>query len=365
MKTFLLSLCVCMTLAFSSQANPLKDWTVSTYAGNGQAGYTGDGGPATSAKINNPFGVLRGPDGDMYFCEYDGQLIRRVDKQGTIHTVAGTGKVGYTGDGGPATKATMNKPHEIRFDKHGDMYFTDMANHVIRKIDMKSGVISTVAGNGKQGFSGDGGPATKAQLSQPHSIQFGPDGSLYICDIRNHRIRVVDMKTGLIRTFAGNGKRSKTPDGAKYANVPLNGPRTLDFDKKGNLWLALREGNQVFRMDLNKGTIHHIAGTGKKGFTGHGGPAKEATLSGPKGIAIRANGDVLLADTESHTIRLIEAATGKIHVICGTGKKHDGPDGNPLKCGLGRPHGVWVDHDGAIWIGDSLSHRIRVMRPGR
>ncbi len=361
MKTLLQITLFLSALSLASAA-PFEGWKVDTYAGNGTPGYSGDGGPATQARINNPFGVLRGPDGDIYFCEYDGQLIRKVDSKGIIHTVAGTGETGYTGDGGPATKATMNKPHEIRFDRNGDLFFTDMSNHVIRKVDMKTGVISTVAGTGKAGFSGDGGPATDAMLKQPHSLQFGPNGYLYICDIGNHRIRVVDPKSGLIQTLSGDGKRGATRDGARFNTVSLNGPRTLDFDSRGNLWLALREGNQVFRLDMRKRTIHHVAGTGKKGFTGNGGPAKAATLSGPKGIAITKGGDVLLADTESHTIRMIEASTGRMHLICGTGKKGDGPDGDPLGCQLGRPHGVWVDHDGSIWIGDSLSHRVRVMR---
>lgn len=344
------------SMAFAAQ------WRTFTFAGTGVAGHSGDGGPATQAQLNNPFGVLRGPDGLIYFCEYDGHVIRRVDAKGIITTIAGTSANGYTGDGGPATKATLNKPHEIRFDRNGDLFFTDMANHVIRKVDMKTGLISTVAGTGEAGFSGDGGPATKAKLKQPHSLAFGPEGRLYICDIGNHRIRRVDQKTGVIQTIAGNGKREATPDGGKFKGAPLNGPRTIDFDTKGNMWLALREGNQVFRLDMKDGTIHHVAGTGKKGFTGNGGPAKEATLSGPKGIAIAPNGDIYLCDTESHSIRVIEAATGKLELFCGTGKQGDGPDGDPLQCKMGRPHGVFVDHDGSIFIGDSLAHRVRVAR---
>jgi len=339
-----------------------ETWRTHTIAGTGVPGYSGDGGPASKAKIDNPFGVVRGPDGFIYFCEYDGQVIRKIDSKAMITTIAGTGGTGYTGDGGPATRATMNKPHEIRFDSKGDLYFTDMANHVIRKVDMKSGLISTVAGTGKAGFSGDGGPATKAQLKQPHSLAFGPDGHLYICDIGNHRIRRVSQKTGVIQTIAGNGKRAKTPDGGKFKGAPLNGPRTIDFDKQGNMWLALREGNQVWRLDMKAGTIHHIAGTGKKGFTGNGGPAKKATLSGPKGIAIAPNGDVYLCDTESHSIRMVDVSTGNLELVCGTGQKGDGPDGDPLKCKMGRPHGVWIDPDGTVFIGDSLAHRVRQMR---
>ena len=333
---------------------------VDTFAGTGDAGRSGDGGPATSAKLSNPFGVVRGPDGAIYFCEYDGQVVRRVGKDGTISTVAGSGETGFAN--GPAPKASFNKPHEIRFDARGDLYVADMMNHAIRKIDLKSGLVTTIAGTGKAGYTGDGGPADAAQLKQPHSIQFGPGGDLYICDIGNHAIRRVD-RSGKISTFAGTGKAGPTPDGSPILGTPLNGPRSLDFDAQGRLWLALREGNQVFRLDLKEGKIHHVAGTGKKGFTGNGGPAREATLSGPKGIAVAPAGDVFLVDTESHSIRKIDAKTGRLELVIGTGEKGDGPDGVRTSCRLARPHGVWVDPDGTLFVGDSENHRVRRLRP--
>lgn len=342
-----------------------QDLKVDTFAGTGQAGRSGDGGAATSASLNNPFGVVRGPDGAVWFCEYGGQLVRRVAPDGTITTVAGSGEKGYAGDGGPALKASFNLPHEIRFDARGDLYVVDMMNHVVRKVDLKTGAISTIAGTGQPGYSGDGGPAARAQFKQPHSIQFGPGGDLYICDIGNHAIRRLDVKTGTISTFAGTGKAGPTPDGAPIRGTPLNGPRSLDFDAEGRLWLATREGNQVFRLDPKAGTIHHVAGTGKKGFTGNGGPAREATLSGPKGIAVAPGGDVYLVDTESHSIRKIDAKTGRMELVIGTGEKGDGPDGPPAACRLARPHGIWVDADGTILVGDSENHRIRRLRRSR
>jgi streptogramin lyase len=337
-------------------------WTISTVAGTGVRGFSGDGGPATAAEINDPFGVVRGPDGALWFCEYGGQRIRKIARDGKISTVAGTGQVGYTGDGGPALQATFNKPHEIRFDAAGNVFIADMVNQAIRRIDAKTGVITTFAGNRTKGYSGDGGPAHQAALNNPHSIQFGPDGHLYICDIGNHVIRRVDMKTGIISTYAGTGKAGDTPDGAPIAGTPLRGPRSLDFDRQGNLWLATREGNQVFRFNLKAGTIHHVAGTGKPGFTGNGGPAKLATLSGPKGIAIDAEGNVWLADTESHSVRMINARTGNLELMAGAGKKGNGGDGDPLQCAMARLHGIFVDTDGAIYIGDSEAHKVRVMR---
>ena len=358
MKHLLASFSLAVFCASASAA----EWTISTFAGNGTPGGTGDGGPATAAQIDNPFGLGRGPDGALWFCEYTGQRIRKVDKDGTIHTMAGTGKKGYSGDGGPALQATFNLPHEIRFDKEGNYYIADMVNSAIRRVDAKTGIITTFAGTGKPGYSGDGGPANKAELKQPHSIQFDGAGDLYICDIGNNVIRKVDMKTGTISTFAGTGKPGDTPEGAPVAGTPLKGPRSMDFDAAGNLWIVTREGNQVLKFDFKAGTIHIVAGTGKKGFTGNGGPARDATLSGPKGIAIDKDGNAWLADTESHSVRMVNAKTGNLELIAGTGEKGDGPDGDPLHCKMARSHGIFVDTDGSVFIGDSETHRVRVLR---
>ena len=198
-----------------------------------------------------------------------------------------------------------------------------------------------------------------AQLKEPHSIQFDPQGDLYICDIGNHRIRKIDAKTGTISTFAGTGEKGRTPDGAGLEGTPLFGPRALDFDREGNLWLALREGNAVYKIDIARRVIHHAAGTGEKGFGGNGGPAKQATLSGPKGLSIGPGGEVFLADTESHSIRMIDPTRGILELIAGTGKSGDGPDGAAQGCHMARPHGVFVDSDGSVFVGDSEAHRVR------
>jgi streptogramin lyase len=342
----------------------LQGAEISTIMGTGEAGFSGDGGLATEAKIRGPFGVVHGPDGCLYICDTYNHCIRKIDAKGIVSTVAGKGvEKGYAGDGGLATEALSNEPYEVRFDRAGNMYFVEMMNHLIRMVDLKSGKISTIAGTGEKGFSGDGGLAKKARFNRPHSIQFGPEGNLFVCDIGNHRIRKIDMKTGIISTFSGNGKKEKTQDGGKISEVSLNGPRAIDM-VENTMWLALREGNAVYRLELNKGTIHHVAGTGKKGFTGNGGPAKRATLSGPKGIAVGPKGNIYLADTESHSVRMIDLKTGKLKLIAGDGKKGDGPEGkNPKKCRMDRLHGVFVDKDGSIYIGDTNTHRIRVVRP--
>ena len=334
-------------------------WRIENIAGTGKAGSQGDSGPATQAQLDNPFGVVRGPDGNIWFCEYTGQRVRRIRADGILETIVGNGQKGYSGDHGPALQATMNLPHEIRFDPAGNLYIVDMQNHAVRKVDLSTMQITTIAGTGKPGYSGDGGPATQAQFKQPHSIQFGPEGDLYICDIGNHVIRRVDMKTQIVSTYAGTGVPGPTPDGAPIAGTPLKGPRSIDFDARGDLWLATREGNQVFRIDTKAGIYVHVAGTGQSGFEGNGGPARAAALKGPKGIAIDAQGNAWLADTESNSVRMIDAKTGNLQLMAGTGTEGDGPVGDPFQCKLARLHGIFVDRDGSILIGDSQAHRIR------
>jgi sugar lactone lactonase YvrE len=338
---------------------------VSVMAAGPAAGTTliGDGSPGFSdTQVNNPYGLVIGPDGALYFCDLDNQRIRRLDlSTKRITTIAGNGERGYRGDGGPATGAALNMPHELRFDAKGDMYIAERDSHVIRKVDMKAGVISTVAGTGTAGFSGDGGPGTKAQLRQPHSIVFDRNGDLLICDIGNRRIRRLHVGTGIIETYAGTGEAKPTPDGAPVAGTPLNGPRTFAIAPNGDLYLALREGNAIFRIDAKTQTLHRVAGTGEQGYSGDGAPALNAKLAGPKGLAY-APGDVLfVADTENHAIRKVDLKSGVISTVLGTGTRGDGPETDPLACKLSRPHGV-LFANGVLYVADSEAHRIRMVR---
>lgn len=346
-------------LAALALAVTLGAQTISTVIGTGDPGFD-------DKRVNNPYGLVIGPDGALYFCDIDNHVVRRLDlKTKEIRTVAGSGTKGNTGDGGPATKADLNQPYEVRFDSEGNMFFVDMPNHNVRRVDKRTGVISTIAGTGEPGFSGDGGLASKAQFRQPHSVAFDPEGRLLICDIGNHRVRRIDLKSGMIETYLGTGERQPTPDGATASGTPFNGPRAIDVDRQGNLYLVLREGNAVYRIDRNTQRVSHVAGTGEKGNAGDGGPAKSAKLNGPKGIAISPAGDLYLADTENHTIRRVNVKTGVITTVAGSGERGDGPDGDPLKCRMNRPHGVFVSRDGTLYVGDSEAHRIRAMKIGR
>ena len=337
--------------------------TVSTFAGNGTKGFSGDGGPASAAQLSDPGGIARGPDRALYICDTANHRIRKVTPDGKIVTFAGTGESGHTGDGGPANAAKLGEPYEVRFDASGNVYWVERVGQCVRRVDVKTGLISTVAGTGKAGYSGDGGPASQAQLSDPHSIGFDRAGDLYVADVRNNRVRKIDLKTGMISTLVGNGKPDTTPDGAKLGpEIPVAGPRAMAFDRDGFLWLALREGNAVLKLDLVRGVVHHVAGTGQKGFSGDGGPAQTAALNGPKGIAAAPDGKIYVADTENHVIRTIDPRNGTIARAVGSGAKGDGPEGDPLHCALNRPHGIFVDDDGALYIGDTDAYRVRVVR---
>ena len=334
------------------------DWRIDSPVGDGTPGVVGQ-----------PFGVEFGPDGGLYICEVENHRIRRYDLETQeLTTIAGTGKAGYSGDGGPATAAEMNEPYEIRFDAAGNLFVVEMQNHIVRRIDGATQSITTVAGTGTQGFGGDGGEATKALLHRPHSIALDGRGGLFIADIGNHRIRRVDLAAGTIQTIAGTGEKTMPQDGQQAEGNPMVGPRALFVDGD-RLWIALREGHSVWTMDLNTGTLAHVAGTGKKGYTGDDGPAREGTFDGPKGIAVGPKGHVYVVDTENQAIRKIDTRQGGITTIAGHGPdaRGFGGDGGPATtASLDRPHGICVGKDGAVYIGDTNNHRVRrVYVPGK
>lgn len=332
-------------------------YRITTVAGNGD-----------KRRLGQPFGVEVGPDAALYICEVENHRIHRLDlATGKMTVVAGSGAKGYAGDGGPATEALLNEPYEVRFDRAGNMYFVEMQNHVVRRVDRQTGRIETVAGTGQSGYNGAEGPATRIQLNRPHSIALDDQGYLYIADIGNHRIRRVHLATGQLDTIAGNGQRQLPQDGQPAKNRPVLGPRALAIDGR-TLWVALREGHSLWKMDLDRGIWWHVAGTGQKGYSGDGGPARAATLNGPKGVALDRYGNVYLADTENQVIRRVHVRTGIITTVAGQGPdaRGFGGDGGPAeKAQFDRPHGICVAADGTIFVGDTNNHRVRQIKPLR
>ena len=345
--------------------SPILAQTIDTVAGTGEAAYIGNRGKATYVIVAYPFGVEFGPDGSLYICEVGNHRVLRVDLESQqLTTVAGTGRQGYAGDGGPAIEAELNEPYEIRFDESSNLYFVEMKNHLVRKVNAQ-GVISTIAGTGKSGVRSYGGPGIEAELNSPHSIALDRNNGLYIADIGNHRIRRLDLGSGKIETIAGNGGKQLPRDGQVARGQAMVGPRAL-FIEGATLWIALREGHSVWRMDLRDGLLHHVAGTGKKGYGGDGRDARQARFDGPKGIAIGPAGHVYVVDTENQAIRRIDIRTGKITTIAGQGPAHRGGagDGGPATAAeLARPHGICVGRDGTVYIGDTLNHRVRRVVP--
>lgn len=309
----------------------------------------GDGTRGLSeTQVNNPYGLVVGPDGALYWCDIDSHVVRRMDlKTKQTSVFAGTGKKGNSGENIAATEADLDEPYEVRFDHKGDLYFADMKSHVIRRVDRKSKRIFTVAGTGKPGFGGDGGYATKALLNQPHSIAFDREGKLLICDIANDRVRRLDLKTGLIETYLGNGQKKDPAEGDKILETPLLAPRAIEVAGDGTLYIIKRQGNALYSMNPKEGKYHLLAA---KGF------------NGPKGVAAGPKHTLYIADTEAHAVQRFDLKTGTITKVAGSGARGDGPDGDPLQCKMNRPHGVFVDRKGVLYIGDSEAHRIRRMK---
>jgi len=329
--------------------------------GTGKRGYSGDGGSAMKAELRDPFDVALDRAGNLFFSDTMNHCVRRVDAQtNVITTVVGNGSKGYSGDGGPATEATMNEPYGIALDAEGNLFIVDRLNACVRRVDAKSKTIRSIAGTGQAGFGGDGGPGEKAQLKEPNGIALDGRGKLYIADVRDQRVRVLDLNTGIIGTFCGNGEKKETGDGGPYRQATLLGPRAVAVGPDGNVYVCEREGNAIRRVNLATGIIERVAGTGAAGYSGDGGTALKATFRGPKELKVDPVGNIFVVDTENHAIRRIDAATGIIQTVAGSGTAGSSGGGGPATAAkLNRPHGVCVAPDGGFYIGDTLNYRIR------
>ncbi|MGJ0428053.1 PKD domain-containing protein [Methylobacter sp.] len=330
---------------------------ITTVAGNGIEGFSGDGGPAAQAQINEPGSIAVAADGSLYISDTYNHRIRRVGPDGIITTVAGNGTYGFSGDGGPATQAQLHYPKGIAVTTDGSLYFSDSGNSRIRRIN-PDGIITTVAGNGTAGFSGDGGPANQAQLRYPKGIAIATDGSLYISDDENRRIRRVGLD-GIITTVAGNGTWGFSGDGGPATQAQLGRPWNIAVAADGSLYICDVHNDRIRRVGLD-GIITTVAGNGTAGFSGDGGPAILAQLSSPWSIAFAADGSLYVIDYDNNRIRRI-GPDGIITTVVGSnGDGGFSGDGGPAaQAQLLWPDSIAFAADGSLYISDSLNYRIR------
>jgi uncharacterized protein (TIGR03437 family) len=334
-------------------------FTITTVAGNGSAGDSGDGGSATSAELNGPRGVTEDLFGNLYIAEYYGQRVRKVTPSGTIMTLAGNGTAGYSGDGGPATSAELNGPYRVTVDLAGNVYIPDSSNSRIRKVS-PDGTISTIVGNGVEGYSGDGGPAISASLNYPEAVAFDSAGNYHIADEGANVVRKVDP-SGTITTAAGTGVSGYTGDGGPAASARLDGPVGVQVDSSGALYIS-DQGNNVIRQVTN-GTITTIAGTGAFGFAGDGGPAINAEFGYPASIGLDAAGNLYIPDVNNNRIRML-LTDGTIWTVAGDGVEGYGGDGGPaVDAAINVPRSVSVAPNGDVYIGDFGNNRVRMLTP--
>ncbi len=308
--------------------------------------------------LNEPFAVDFDSEGNTYIAEMGGQRVSILDGSGKLRVFAGTGERGMAGDGGPATRALFNGPHHLLVGPDGALYVADTWNHGVRRIDLKTGLIRRVAGLGEPGFGGDGGSALDARFGHVFNIAFRGN-VLHLCDLDNRRIRAVDLDTGIVTTVAGNGQRGVPVDGEDARAQPLVDARAIAFDSRGRLYIAERGGHALRVVDPG-GRIRTVAGTGEAGFSGDDGPARAARLNGPKHVFVDADDSVLITDTENHVIRRYSPADGTIRRVAGTGVAGAGGLGGPARSlELNRPHGAQVHpKTGALYISDSENHRV-------
>ena len=307
----------------------LTTGVITTVAGGG-TGDLGDGGPATAATFSShPMRVTGDHAGSLFVADAHHARIRKIDTAtSTITTVAGCGIEGYSGDGGLAVHARIASPHGTALDREGNVYIADLKNDRIRKVDAATGIITTVAGSGEHGYSGDGSPATDAMLASPIAVTASADGDLYIADHRNSRIRKVDAATGIINTVAGTGQQGFRGDGGPATHAAISLPRDVAPDADGSLYVADGANNRIRKVDPD-GTITTVAGTGETEFSGDGGPAHLANLSMPYSIALDCEGNLYIVDTGNRRIHRIDASTGIITTIAGNGSYGFSGDGGP------------------------------------
>ena len=334
---------------------------LTTYVGTGSSGFSGDGGKATEARLNVPAGLAFDKNGNLYIADRNNHRIRKVDTRGIITTIAGTGTAGFSGDGGSATQAQLDLPSGIALDSKGNIFLSDRSNNRIRVID-SSGKIRTYAGSGKDGFRGDNGPALKASIDRPFGIALDRKGNLYIADRRNNRVRKVNTQ-GIITTVAGDGGYFMMGDNGPAYRASVAGPTGVVVDDQGTLYIADRENNRIRAVD-SQGMISTIVGTGRQDYNGDSEVARDTNLHLPFAVALNPEGKLLVVDRSHYRIRSVDLKRGTVKTIAGNGRKMFAGDGGPATgATLSFPHGIAVDKEDNVLISDKGNYRIRKISP--
>ncbi len=335
---------------------------INTFAGTGTAATSGDGGPATAAALNWPSGIFSDQSGNIYIGESEGYVIRKVNTSGVISTFAGTGIGGHSGDGGPATAARIGASQAIGIDSLGNIYIGEGDTPRIRKIST-SGIITTIAGTGARGFSGDGGPATAATFDQFTSIAVDQHGNVYVGDTYNHRIRKINSSTGIITTIAGNGSSGDSGDGGPSTGATLGLIIGLSTDKIGNLYVRDDSAFRIRKIN-SSGIISAVTRAGVGSITGDGGPATAATIgANGGGMIVDAGGNLYIVENNGHSVRKINATDGKINTVIGTGTSGFSGDGGPASSAtFYGPWSIAIAPNGNIYITDLGNMRVRYIR---
>ncbi|ULA63810.1 MAG: hypothetical protein LZF86_110509 [Nitrospira sp.] len=396
-------------------ATLFTSWTLATRAGTGDPGFSGDGGPALQAALNEPKGLAIDGQGHLFIADSENHVVRRVDRvTGLMTTVAGCAPEGaalapasasadavyeeeadpladtshktterftqqtdlsgtvrylvgaaapkrFDGDGGLATQAILNFPTAVAVDAQGHLYIADTMNHRIRRVDAKTGIITTIAGTGQARFSGDDGPADRAALNEPAALAIDAQGQLYIADQSNNRVRAVDLKSGTIRTIAGTGSAAYDGDGKPAVEAALAGPSGLAVTA-GTLYIADTFNGRIRSVDLSTGTIATVAGDGGSYRYQSPDDPPSSSVSRPSGIVLDRDGNLFLTDSDSHLIRRWDRATGLLTRIAGVGAASSAGDGGAaLEAGLCYPFGIVADGERTLLIADTFNHRIRAL----
>lgn len=363
----------------SGSTKTISIGTIATVAGTGKFGYSGDGGLATAAQLNQPTCAVSDSAGNLYIGDVATYTVRKVAAAtGIITPYAGNGIAAYSGDGGPATVASIYGPAACVLDSAGNLYIADVGNNVVRKITASTGIITTVAGNGvgagtaTGGFSGDGGLATQAELEIPNGVAVDSVGNLFISDMGNQRVREVDAASGIITTIAGNGTYGYSGNGGAATSAMMGNPQQLALDGSGNLYIAEQGESVVVKVNLSSGIITTVAGDGTTGrdsgtanptIVGDGGIATKAKLAQPQGVALDADGNIFIADSNNGRVRKVTVSTGIITTVVGSKFGYSGDGGPSNHARLHNPEGLFFDAAGNLYIADSYNSVIRKVTP--